>query len=657
MTDLLFRRYLKSVVSTIFDLKLPVLGLLMLLLCVTACNQHEVLPTETPTESFETLNLSDDETAFFSDDNMIQSRSLDNELNREDRLFFHRAIQQMKHFMQRMNLQMEHKYIPHIAQNVGQPAWLAGYVIGLENGRSLTFIPIVEDSSEKVAGVISFYKGENNESAYSLTTRHQIEVATEDDYDPNYNFLTQMFYEFDKQLFAYEGEEYTEWAGRRWWGYPYYYDLDCYETLNCLGALRTSSTNRIFHRFDGTAFDTTPFTDLGSLSDLCFVYCSSGCSDGVYDAGIVDTAEEASWLSGSCGYANILDDFLEENNEPEIGQILLDAAILGYLTFTELRALANAIDAYLSDPDNATADAACVVQEVLNGLEAISPSTVDLMNQAYVADVYSLSASFPVADIESELLADLVYLYCSQLVIDACTGLPISTSTITNILVNSANTSNPNTSYSDFYAELSVYDYIDTGILSQFTLDGNPFDYSELPTFCNDSTLPDCTGCSVGQQQAAQSAYLEARNKLECAIHMLNEYDGSTGDVFVHLATHFNSTDKGLAKFISSLLTYVKIASTGVNFTLQNTGEGLCDGNYAWSFPIIHFTDIRLCYPEFWNASLNTQSTVLIHEYMHLYFLAGDIAYMSDPRYPNLSTTQSIFNADSYLGLVGSMCP
>jgi len=81
---------------------------------------------------------------------------------------------------------------------------------------------------------------------------------------------------------------------------------------------------------------------------------------------------------------------------------------------------------------------------------------------------------------ESVLLADLVYLYCSQLVIDACTGLPIPTSTITNILINLANPSSPNTSYSDFYAELSVYDYIDTGILSQITIDGNNIDYSVL---------------------------------------------------------------------------------------------------------------------------------------------------------------------------------
>jgi len=355
---------LKTVVSTLFELKLPVLGLLMLLFCITACNQHEVLsPTDSstePSESLEALNLSDEEAAFFSDNNVeeiIQFRTFD-ELNRsgQERLLFHDAILQTKQFMRRMNLQMEDKYISHIVQNIGQPVWLASYVIDLENGCSLTFIPIVEDGSEKVAGVISYYKGENDDRAYSLTTRHQIATATQDDYDPNYNFLIQMFYEFDKQLFDYQGEEYNEWAGRRWW-YPIYHDSDCVETLNCLTTLRTLPTNRIVHGFGGTAFDTSPFTGAGSLSGLCFVYCSPGCSDGVYNAGIVDTAEEATWLSGSCGYANILDNFLEDNDVSDVavteaGQVLMDIGIAGVLNFSELKDLANALDAFFDNPDS-----------------------------------------------------------------------------------------------------------------------------------------------------------------------------------------------------------------------------------------------------------------------------------------------------------------
>ncbi len=656
---------LKTVILTLFDLKMPVLGLLMLLFCITACNEHEVLPpSDSPAESlesFEALNLSAEEADFFSDEKINEMPHLKQtveQLNNDirGRSFFARSIQKTKRFVRNMNLQMGNKYIPHITQNVGHPVWLASYVAKLEGGDMMTFVPLVPADEAMINGVLIYSKTADGEASYSLTTREQMTSVETETNDQNFPLLVQMFYEFDKQLFNAGTEAYLDWGVK-----PVIELEDCstFPEYTCLGRM-TELPNRVITLFDTPVFDSTPLPDFGTEFP-CYYICDAGCTADIYAAGIADE-EDIAWINGNCSYADVIDDFLADNDEPEIGQILLDVAIFGYLTQRGLISLTNAIEDYLNDPANANTDAACVVQEVLNGLETISPSAVDLMNQAYVADVYSLPASFPVADIESELLADLVYLYCSQLVIDACTGLPIPTSTITNILVNSTNPSNPNTSYSDFYAELSVYDYIDTGILGQFTLDGNPFDYSELPILCNDNTLPDCTGCSVGQQQELWLAYIEARNKLECAIDMLNEYDGSTGDVSVHLATHFAANDKGLAEFISSLLTYIKIASTGADFVLTDNAESsidLCNGdNEAWTFPLgMGFTDIRLCYPNFWDASEEEQAKTLIHEYMHLYFLAGDIAYQWQSKYRDLSTTQSIYNADSYSELAGDMCP
>jgi len=64
-----------------------------------------------------------------------------------------------------------------------------------------------------------------------------------------------------------------------------------------------------------------------------------------------------------------------------------------------------------------------------------------------------------------------------------------------------------------------------------------------LPTLCsNIDILPDCTVCSVGQQQEFWWAYIEAEDKLECAIQLLKQYNGASPTVVLTaLMQHFDN--------------------------------------------------------------------------------------------------------------------
>mgnify|MGYP000194305683 CR=1 FL=1 len=397
---------LKTVVSTFFELKLPVLGLLMLLFCITACNEHEVLPpSDSPAESlesFEALNLSAEEADFFSDEKINEIPHLKQAVEQLDhngrgRFFFARSVQKTKRFVRNMNHQMEHKYIPHITQNVGQPVWLASYVAKL-GGDMMTFVPLVPADEAIINGVLVYQKTDDGDTSYSLTTREQMaSVETETD-DQNYPLLVQMFYEFDKQLFNAGTEAYLDWGVK-----PVIELEDCstFPEYTCLGRM-TELPNRVITLFDTPVFDSTPLPDFGTEFP-CYYICDAGCTADIYASGIADE-EEIAWINGNCSYADVIDDFLADNDEPEIGQILLDAAILGYLTATESKRLANAIDVYLNDPDNANTDAACVVQEALEDISSIGEvplalmceMSTDLMAAKFSADYETYSSCNPV---------------------------------------------------------------------------------------------------------------------------------------------------------------------------------------------------------------------------------------------------------------------
>lgn len=96
------------------------------------------------------------------------------------------------------------------------------------------------------------------------------------------------------------------------------------------------------------AFDDSLFDD--SKTSLCYEVCSSGCTNDLYNSGIIDTAEEIAWVNNCNGYAAAIDNFWESNNEPEIAQTLLAIAMFGYLTYSDFSTLVSAIAVYLDDP-------------------------------------------------------------------------------------------------------------------------------------------------------------------------------------------------------------------------------------------------------------------------------------------------------------------
>ncbi len=306
--------------------KLTLLVVIALVFSITACNESEILSVDKPVTVLETSQLSTQEADFFSDEKINEFINFRNDRldkgNDEDRTSFERSVNDTKEFIRNLNKQMEYKYIAHITQTVGYPAWSASYVADVESGGTITFVPLLQSNGENVKGLISYYRGAEEASSYSLVTRNQIAMTVEDAYDQNYNFLTQIFYKFDKELFEYKGEEYKEWANRSIWSDG---GEGCYNQLLCL---------------------------LGDYNGdyVCYSSCSYGCTDHIYASGIVDE-EEADWLNGHCTHALYIDAFLEDNNEPDIAQTLLSAAILGQLTLSELRSLTFTLDDFLNDPD------------------------------------------------------------------------------------------------------------------------------------------------------------------------------------------------------------------------------------------------------------------------------------------------------------------
>ena len=85
-----------------------------------------------------------------------------------------------------------------------------------------------------------------------------------------------------------------------------------------------------------------------------------------------------------------------------------------------------------------------------------------------------------------------------------------------------------------------------------------------------------------------------------------------------------------------------------MRYKARQNGEGLCKPDtYAWAFPSNGVLDVRLC-PDYWTQDSRKRAVILIHEWMHLYFVAGDIRYEWDyPKFNNLNSLEALLNADS----------
>lgn len=65
---------------------------------------------------------------------------------------------------------------------------------------------------------------------------------------------------------------------------------------------------------------------------------------------------------------------------------------------------------------------------------------------------------------------------------------------------------------------------------------------------------------------------------------------------------------------------------------------------------------MKLCRPNYWNATDKNRWGTLIYEWSHLYFVTGDFAYDWEQEYNELNTLQQLLNVDSYSEFVKDLC-
>ena len=187
----------------------------------------------------------------------------------------------------------------------------------------------------------------------------------------------------------------------------------------------------------------------------------------------------------------------------------------------------------------------------------------------------------------------------------------------------------------------------------------------EMQSFCTDPLPstdlgpPNCEGCSVGESHIIAEDEQRALQMLDCAIEKLDQFDGiEPQEVRDALYNNFGGTSStAVAAYISFLFEHIRRYPYPRKYQIQNNGEGGCgDGVAAWTFPVVHFTDVRLCNPTYWNLTDIDRSVTLIHEWTHLYYFAGDIAYIWQGEFNDLNSIQQLFNADAFSELVKELC-
>ena len=191
------------------------------------------------------------------------------------------------------------------------------------------------------------------------------------------------------------------------------------------------------------------------------------------------------------------------------------------------------------------------------------------------------------------------------------------------------------------------------------------FDINEKLSFCYgiypeiNLDPPSCLGCSVEEAHTVISDQIKAFDMLECAIEKLQQYDGNTpSDVKTALENNIGGNSSiWVARYIQFIFKYIRNYPYDRGYEAQNPGEGHCGGvTAAWTYPLVHFAAVKLCRPNYWNQSDTDRPAILIHEWMHLYYFAGDIAYSWDSDYDELNSIQQLFNAEAFEELIKEIC-
>jgi Domain of unknown function (DUF4157) len=160
-------------------------------------------------------------------------------------------------------------------------------------------------------------------------------------------------------------------------------------------------------------------------------------------------------------------------------------------------------------------------------------------------------------------------------------------------------------------------------------------------------TMDECESYETEVQKAHDRAIAMTWN----AILKLDSYDGlKPVDVRDALNEHFHSDSKFVADYVREiLLTAGLYAYHLVQYECHATDtKGNALATTYWCVP---FTDIILWKPWF-EESLDTQASTLVHEWMHKYHCSLDLGYDWEESYKKAGTLRALFNADPYGELV-----
>ncbi|TXB59741.1 hypothetical protein [Phaeodactylibacter luteus] len=269
-------------------------------------------------------------------------------------------VEKTKYFVQQLNSWSEGRYTDEIVEKWGYPFW-DGHIIyhDSEDGDFIVSVPVFKNNSTEINAILLYSETENQGAAsFALISREKMISIASDPENPSFHFFTQLFKDYDIDLFDKENEDYDSWSALN------ITEIDCYTTLSCLS--------------DG-------------VNDYCYAVCSSGCTNDLISSGVADTPLELSWLRGNCSWANAIDNFLEDNGTTtvymEAAQSFLDIGMAEGLNFVEFKNLVSAIEDFLEDADNQSNIENLFEYFQTNGLNPFLLNGFDIDYEAILPDV------------------------------------------------------------------------------------------------------------------------------------------------------------------------------------------------------------------------------------------------------------------------------
>jgi outer membrane biosynthesis protein TonB len=157
--------------------------------------------------------------------------------------------------------------------------------------------------------------------------------------------------------------------------------------------------------------------------------------------------------------------------------------------------------------------------------------------------------------------------------------------------------------------------------------------------------------CTAAQEKQILVAHPRSRIMLANAITLLSA-PSLASKVTTALNYHFKSHKNFVVNQVKATFQRIRGKLPYVTYECEQSNTGMCTtaGAYTWWI----FGDIHLC-PRFFQMSLRTQATTIIHEGAHLFCWKLDLGYAHEKGYVNHSTFRALLNADPYAELVNQI--